>query len=197
MFVIDLTFGTIGYIVAVRFLDTHIRTANPHLSAWVAALICYPPFANLGWGDAINFHDGRAWTGWLDGNETALWAWGGLLLFLTMTYVWATVIFGLRFSNLTHRGIITNGPFRYTKHPAYISKNMFWWLTYMPFLSVAGPEVAVRNSLLLVLVNLIYYWRAKTEEKHLLADPVYRAFAGWIDEHGMFARWGFRKRRKI
>lgn len=34
-------------------------------------------------------------------------------------YAWATIMFGGRFSNLTHRGIITNGPYPWTKHPAY------------------------------------------------------------------------------
>lgn len=196
LFLIDIYFAAIGYIVALRFLDTHIRTANPYLSAWVAALICYSPFVIMGDGGILDYRDGRLWSDWLFGNELVLWVWGGMLVFLTTTYVWATVIFGLRFSNLAHRGIITNGPFRFTKHPAYISKNLFWWLAFMPFLSVTGPEVAVRNCVLLVLVNLVYYWRAKTEEKHLMSDPVYREYVDWIREHGLFARLGFRKRRE-
>ena len=37
-------------------------------------------------------------------------------------------------------------------------------------------------------MNLIYYLRAKTEERHLMRDPDYRAYAAWIAEHGLFAR---------
>jgi protein-S-isoprenylcysteine O-methyltransferase Ste14 len=40
----------------------------------------------------------------------------------------------------------------------------------------------------LVAVNLIYYTRAKTEERHLMRDPDYRAYAEWIERHGLFAR---------
>ena len=35
-------------------------------------------------------------------------------------------MFSFRFSNLTHRGIITSGPYRFTKHPSYVSKNIAW-----------------------------------------------------------------------
>ena len=42
---------------------------------------------------------------------------------------------GPRFSNLTHRGILTHGPYAWSKHPAYLSKNLFWWLSSLPFLA--------------------------------------------------------------
>ena len=32
-------------------------------------------------------------------------------LALLVVYVWATTAFGIRFSNLTHRGIFANGPY--------------------------------------------------------------------------------------
>src|SRR3546814_15992372 len=44
MFVVDVGFATVGYMLTMRPLDAHIRTANPYASAWAAALICYPPF---------------------------------------------------------------------------------------------------------------------------------------------------------
>ncbi len=118
---------------------------------------------------------------------------GGALVLLTGFYAWATVIFGLRFSNLTHRGIITNGPYRVLKHPAYWSKNLYWWLLHMPFLSTMGTEVALKNSALLLLVNGVYIFRAKTEEKHLLHDPVYREYSDWMAQNGPF-RWANPKR---
>jgi hypothetical protein len=61
---------------------------------------------------------------------------GAWLVLLTGIYAWATVAFGFRFSNLTHRGILTHGPYAWTKHPAYVSKNLFWWCAVLPFLSV-------------------------------------------------------------
>ena len=63
---------------------------------------------------------------------------GAWLVFLTAVYAWATVAFGFRFSNLTHRGILTHGPYAWTKHPAYVSKNLFWWCAVLPFLATSG-----------------------------------------------------------
>jgi protein-S-isoprenylcysteine O-methyltransferase Ste14 len=108
------------------------------------------------------------------------------ILGLTAVYVWATVIFGARFSNLTNRGIITNGPYRWTKHPAYVAKNLSWWLLAVPFVVRGTVDEVLRHCLLLVALNLIYLMRAKTEERHLSRDPDYVAYALWMDEHSLF-----------
>ncbi|CAN0310921.1 unnamed protein product, partial [Chrysoparadoxa australica] len=109
---------------------------------------------------------------------------------LSAIYAWATLAFGLRFSNLTPRGIITSGPFRATKHPAYIAKNLSYWLIAVPFVAAGGWDDALRNSLLLLLVNVIYYVRARTEERHLALDRVYVEYALWIEQHGWLRKAG-------
>jgi steroid 5-alpha reductase family enzyme len=98
------------------------------------------------------------------------------------------MMFGFRFSNLTHRGIITSGPFRFTKHPSYVSKNIAWWLISVPFLSKSSPLDAVWFSAGLMFINSLYFVRAISEEAHLSEDPTYVAYAEWINEHGIF-RW--------
>lgn len=189
VFTFDLLFGTVGYLCALRGLGTHIRSANPYLSGWVAALICYPPFVLMGPGSILSYTPGtRPWSDWLAGNEAAILLYGALLAVLAGVYAWSTVIFGLRFSNLTHRGIITNGPYRWFRHPAYLSKNAFWWLAHLPFLTTTGPGEAVRNCLLLLLVNAVYWWRAKTEERHLRADPDYVSYADWTERRCVIPR---------
>lgn len=188
LFLFDVCFGTVGYIFTFKFLDTHIRSANPYLAGWMWALMCYPPFILMGDAGPLQYHDGRSWIDWLGGNDFLMWIWGGALIFLTAVYAWATVIFGLRFSNLTHRGIITNGPYRFLKHPAYVSKNIYWWVMYMPFLAVAGLSTALQNCALLLVINMIYFMRAMTEEKHLSSDPAYQEYAAWMDRNGPF-RW--------
>ena len=100
--------------------------------------------------------------------------------------MWATVIFGARFSNLTHRGIITNGPYRFTKHPAYLAKNLTWWMIAVPFLPVDNWSDTLPRCAMLLGVNLIYYMRAKTEEWHLARDADYVRYALWIEKHGLF-----------
>lgn len=188
MFVVDVQFATVGYLLTMKPLDAHIRTANPYLAGWVAALICYPPFILM--DGPLNYHVNTAdWAFWLEGHDTILAIWGGILVVLTAIYAWATVAFGLRFSNLTHRGILTNGPYRFTKHPAYVAKNLYWWLATMPFLVTSNSFTdMVRNTVIIAAVSGVYYWRAKTEEKHLLSDPAYKEYAEWMDRNAPIPR---------
>lgn len=190
MFMIDVSFATIGYMLTMKPLDAHLRSANPYAAGWTAALICYPPFIMMNNGGPLDYHPGTGdWVHWLDGMPLAMTLVGFVLVALTAIYAWATVAFGIRFSNLTHRGILTHGPYAWTKHPAYVSKNLFWWLSTMPFLATTGSFVdAVRNTVVLGIVSGVYYWRARTEERHLSADPAYRAYAEWMDRNGPLSR---------
>ena len=191
LFVIDVQIGTVGYLLTLRPLDSHIRSGNPLLAGWLAALLCYPPFV---WGiigpndQILSYELGTpGWAHWFAGNDLLLWSWGALLIGLTGIYAWATVVFGIRFSNLTYRGVLTHGPYRFTRHPAYLSKNLFWWASVLPFLVTSGsPLEALRNCVFLLVVNAIYYWRARTEEAHLLAeDPKYAEYHAWMEERGI------------
>ncbi|MDZ4306595.1 MAG: protein-S-isoprenylcysteine methyltransferase [Allopontixanthobacter sp.] len=193
MFVADVQIGTVGYLVTFRPLDAQIRSGNPLLAGWLAALICYPPFVFgfMGGGGILAYEvNTPGWTHWFAGHTSLMWLWGGVLVFLTAVYAWATLAFGLRFSNLTYRGVLTNGPYRFTRHPAYVSKNLFWWLSVLPFLVSSGSVVdMIRNTFFLGCVSAIYYWRAKTEEAHLLAeDAKYRRYHAWMEQHGLLTR---------
>jgi protein-S-isoprenylcysteine O-methyltransferase Ste14 len=190
LFVVDVQIAMVGYLLTMRPLDAHIRTANPYLDGWLAALICYPPFILMGPGGPLDYHPGSAdWGHWLAGSPTLLWVWGGLLVALTAVYAWATVAFGLRFSNLTYRGVLTHGPYAFTRHPAYLSKNAFWWLAGLPFLTTGSAADAVRNTAILALVSMVYFWRARTEERHLASeDRKYVAYWEWMARNGPVTR---------
>lgn len=201
MFMIDVVFATVGYALTMKPLDGHIRGANPYAAGWMAALICYPPFIMMGGDRPLDYHTGTAgpegWAYWFADYPALIWAWGAALVFLTAVYAWATVAFGYRFSNLTHRGILTHGPYAWTKHPAYVSKNLFWWLAVLPFLAVSGnPVDMIRNTFMLGVVSGVYYWRARTEERHLMADPAYRDYAEWMARNAPLPRLigAFRRR---
>jgi protein-S-isoprenylcysteine O-methyltransferase Ste14 len=191
MFMIDVSFATVGYALTMKPLDAHIRSANPYAAGWTAALICYPPFGLMGNNGPLYYQQGAGdWVYWTDGAPGIVLAViGAVLVALTAIYAWATVAFGIRFSNLTHRGILTHGPYAWTKHPAYLSKNLFWWITSLPFLAASGnPVDMVRNTVLLAVVSGIYYWRARTEERHLGADPAYREYAAWMERNAPLPR---------
>ena len=193
-FMVDVAFATIGYMLTMKPLDAHIRSANPYAAGWMAALICYPPFIMMGEGRPLDYHPGTlgedSWTYWFGDYGLLLGVVAVLLVFLHIVYAWATVAFGIRFSNLTHRGILTHGPYAWTKHPAYVSKNLFWWLATLPFFATTGSYAdMIRNTALLGLVSGVYYWRAKTEERHLMADPHYRDYAAWMERNGPLPRF--------
>ncbi len=189
LYMIDTVFALIGYLSTSRRLNSHIIESNPLWWSWVVTLICYPPF--FGWlmdTGIGRYRDGLMWHDWLSHDSAMAWIWGGAIIALTTIYAWATVAFGVRFSNLTYRGVITNGPYRYTKHPAYLAKNLSWWLISIPFISDFSGSAALFSCSALVLINIIYFLRAKAEEKHLMRYTTYREYVAWISENGLVPR---------
>jgi len=186
IFFIDLLFCTVGYAMSFRVTDSHVRTAEPTMTGWVVALFCYPPFYNLFSRQYVPY-DSTSFGSWLAPHHGLRWAWAIVVLALITVYVLATVAFGIRFSNLTHRGILTNGPYRFTKHPAYVSKNLSWWMVSVPFLLVEGHPLtdSIKHCIGLGVINFMYFMRAKTEERHLSRDPVYVEYALWMNDHGV------------
>jgi hypothetical protein len=190
LYLVDVFLAAIAYTLTLRPLDSHIRSAEPTVGGWVICLICYPPLNDVTGRILPYDQDGLFWGRVFAPYPVLYVVWGSAILLLVAIYAWSTAAFGLRFSNLTHRGIITSGPYRWTKHPAYISKNISWWMISVPFIAGAGWGQAVQSCLLLGGVSLIYFLRARTEERHLSADPVYRDYAAFIGEHGLFAVTG-------
>ncbi len=189
IFFIDLLFTTVGYALCFRPIDTHIRTAEPTMLGWAVALACYEPFFGMLFERQYLHYGGFGFGRWLEDPTThqatnLSWAWGIAILLLISIYVSATIAFGVRFSNLTNRGILTNGPYRFTKHPAYVSKNLSWWLLSVPFIPNESLSTSIKHCIGLSLVNFIYFMRAKTEERHLSRDPAYVKYALWMNEHG-------------
>ena len=84
-----------------------------------------------------------------------------LVILLAIGLPMATVAFGLRFSNMTNRGILTRGPYAWVRHPAYAAKALSWWVLSAPFLRGVGDTAR------LALWTGIYVARALTEERHL------------------------------
>ncbi|MEP6827698.1 MAG: isoprenylcysteine carboxylmethyltransferase family protein [Aestuariivirga sp.] len=185
----DVGLALVGYIVTLRLTDTHLRSTEPTMVGWVVALECYPPFWTAIFSvDYLSYDRGLTWGTWL-WNYPALYSvWGMAILILTGIYLWATIAFGARFSNLTYRGLITTGPYRYCKHPAYLTKNLSWWMISVPFLAVDSWQEAARHSILLLCVNVVYYLRAKTEERHLRRYPEYVQYMNWIGQSGLIGR---------
>ncbi len=191
LYTLDVAFAAVGYSLTLRLFDAHTRSAEPTMFGWALCVVCYQPFWGVAGRMFLNYDDGKGWGAWLQGMPVVQAVWGSAILLLTVVYVWATVTFGLRFSNLTHRGVLTFGPYRFVRHPAYLAKNLSWWLVAIPFIPTSGWAEALRACVALLLVNGVYALRAWTEERHLGRDAAYRAYqaqtpwwgarlAGWI-----------------
>ena len=175
IFCVDVGLAWVGYMVSSRWVDSQTVSAEPSLLGWVVCLLSYPPF--------------RAVTGWffIGASESAYKQFsdpvvvsvlGSLVIFSFFMYMLPTVWFGVRFSNLTHRGIVRKGPFAIVRHPAYASKNFAWWCVGFPAAIYLGFRYDNFTYTLVSILGLasstfIYYLRAITEERHLSMDPDY------------------------
>ncbi|MFH0801548.1 MAG: methyltransferase [bacterium] len=166
LLIVDTGFFTFGYIFEIKG-KSEFRSVDPYFTGWLAALMCYPPFNGItcqliGWGstDYATF-----------GSIPVTIAVLSLVLVLYFIYTWASVALGLKASNLTNRGIVSWGPYRFIRHPAYICKNLAWIVMAIPLMRNGLPTI-----LPLILWSMVYLFRALTEERHLLADPDYREY---------------------
>ena len=190
IYFIDVCIASAGYLATLRIFGWQIRSSNPYPMAWAVTLLCYYPFFGPMYRQLLDYKDGYLWSDWLASSPILLTCWAVAIFALKVSWILAISPFGLRFSNLTNRGIITNGTFALTKHPSYVSKNLFWWMIHIPFLSMAAGMDAVTNCLQLLAIGAIYFIRARYEERHLSEEPRYVAYAMWIEQHGIFRGLG-------
>jgi hypothetical protein len=186
LFTLDLLAAVAGYSLSLRLFDTHIRSSEPTLMGWVICIVCYQPFLSIVMTLYLTYTS-NSWMNWLRDYPSLQVLWGSLALILLVGYTYASINFGCRFSNITHRGVLTGGMYRLTKHPAYICKNTFWWMLHIPFVPTAGLFEALRFCLLLAGINGVYFWRARTEERHMSHDPAYVQYAMAMNEKSLFA----------
>jgi len=176
IFLVDVAFFLIGYTIEHPKLNNEIRSVEPTLLGWFVALACYPPFNTavteiIGWysSDYPQFND-----------FTWQLVFGITILLLLGVYSWASVALNFKASNLTNRGVISKGPYAYIRHPAYVAKNLAWWIGSMPILYAMWFEKSLFEFCLAIGSVLswtgIYYMRAMTEERHLNNDPEYQIY---------------------
>lgn len=164
MIMVDTVIFSLGYLIESKYLKNGIKSVEPTLLGWIVCLWCYPPFNAFSF-KPLDFYIIRInlpYPAWLHVIVlcaiTLLWA----------IFVWASVALGFKASNLTNRGIVKSGPYRFVRHPAYTAKLLIWILQ--------GIFFAQFGVLILFGFILIYVLRAWTEERHLSRDPGYLAY---------------------
>ena len=124
IFTLDVGLAWCGYVISSRWLDNNTVSAEPSVFGWMVCLISYPPFRVIG-GWLLTGPGESLYT--QIPNQPAVAFFGSLMMATYFLYMLPTIWFGLRFSNLTHRGIIRTGPYAFVRHPAYAAKNLAWW----------------------------------------------------------------------
>lgn len=131
VFFVDCGVALVGYACESRWLGNKTRSVEPTPFGWLVALACYPPY-NTVLGTYLPLENGiQRITG-----EDTLLVFRALTVLLFAIYASATVAFGFKFSNLTNRGIVARGPYRFLRHPAYVCKCSAWWLEHLPTITL-------------------------------------------------------------
>jgi protein-S-isoprenylcysteine O-methyltransferase Ste14 len=182
---VDTFLFTLGYIVEIPVLRNRIRSVDPTFFGWFICLACYPPFNDFTrWMFQWQSSDFPQFQ-----SDTIHFAANVSLLTLMVVYSCASVALGFKASNLTNRGIVARWPYSLVRHPAYVAKNLAWWIGALPTLYVLWSLHNVAGLLYALLSlsgwSMIYALRAITEERHLLlADNGY-------SEYMTRVRWRF------
>ncbi|MBU1200055.1 DUF1295 domain-containing protein, partial [Patescibacteria group bacterium] len=131
IFMIDTLYFAFGYLFEHKLLKNMVRSVEPTLLGWGVALMSYPPFNStsgrfLGWYSNDYFFVPVIWIDYL---------FKILIVILLLLYLWATLSLGTKCSNLTNRGIVSKGAYKYIRHPAYTGKILAWWIMALPAFS--------------------------------------------------------------
>ena len=167
LFVADTGIALVGYGLELKWLGNKTKSVEPTMFGWAVALMCYPPFNNV---SSQYFPLQSRDDLFIPLTPEQMIFVRIIIIFLYGIFVWGTIALGVRFSNLSNKGIIDRGPYAFVRHPAYASKNIAWWFEHLQYMKGGY------NILPLICWNIIYSLRAITEERHLMKDPAYREY---------------------
>ncbi|NEQ67214.1 MAG: hypothetical protein F6K21_17240 [Symploca sp. SIO2D2] len=163
---VDTAIFAFGYCFEHKKLKNQIRSVEPTILGWLVTLWCYPPFNTF----SFSFFDLKLLPeSWPRLHQWYPDSWNIIpLVIVTLcwgVFMWASIALGFKASNLTNRGIVSHGPYKYCRHPAYTIKVISWM--------IEGLLLGKYFGGLLFGFALIYFLRAWTEERHLSRDPEY------------------------
>jgi protein-S-isoprenylcysteine O-methyltransferase Ste14 len=156
-----------GYCVEHEKLGSKIKSVDSTWFGWIVTIICYPPIF------AVVFYiipKGDQELAFFKNEEiTAIVR--AFLMCVILFKTWVIFTLGTKSSNLTNRGIVSNGPYKWIRHPHYLAKMIVWWICLIPT-ALLHPWVIGG----MIFWSTIYVLRALTEELHLKKDPDYQVY---------------------
>jgi protein-S-isoprenylcysteine O-methyltransferase Ste14 len=183
IFLLDSLIYFMGYTTEAGFMRNRLRYAETNLYRILVCIVCYAPFNMVTIAVLGPSHRdvGILFQGDLEHPLT--WVLRGLAALSLLGLISSSLFLFTKASNLTNRGIVKIGPYALVRHPAIISKNMFWLMTIIPLFipnrqsldfSWASHAIICGSAMLGYLGwGTIYFLRAVTEEEFLRKDPEY------------------------
>ena len=197
-FMIEAIPYIISYHGDSKLLGNKVRYVETNPFHLFVCLACYPPFNYATFeflGGSFENPFDLVWRG--DLNHPVTWVLRILAMIFAGILISASLTLFTRASNLTNRGIVTRGPYRIVRHPGYASKNIYWLLTFIPFIipdtSLAGFTWSNYALYFIMFVfgylgwATLYFLRGITEERFLMNDPEYVEYCKKVKYH--FIPW--------
>lgn len=186
-----------GYLFSWRIINNDTKKIDSSWFAWSFLLICYQPFIGTIFNTTFKYTSelpatvgAPVWVYLTTSTFTSLYILqlilGTLILISFLMHLWGEAILGIRSSNISNKGIITNGPFRITKHPVYLFKIFAWFLISLPFFNALTALESLRLGLAFLFICAIYIGRCISEERLLASDKNYVEYALWMDNNSYF-----------
>lgn len=183
----DVLFFTLWYLVEWKIFKNEIKSVDPTVLWWFVALASYPPINQatntILWWYSTDFP--QFWNFYIH-----IFLNISILVLMTI-YSRASISLWLKASNLTNRWIISSWPYKYLRHPAYLCKNISWWIWWLPIIILSITNLDFKTLIYAILSlsiwSYIYYLRAKTEENHLSLDKDYLKYKQKVKY--MFIPW--------
>jgi protein-S-isoprenylcysteine O-methyltransferase Ste14 len=186
VFALDAGLFFVGYHTEAAFMKNEVRYVETKLWRILVCIMCYAPFNSVTLSlFGSSYQDPYLLVG---GDYKSVWTWGLRVLAVVFLCLLTSASLSLftRASNLTNRGIVSWGPYRYVRHPGYLAKNLFWLVTLIPWL-IPEPHSDYFSwwhyfeSCLCIVCGFlvwgtIYFLRAISEEEFLSRDPEYVAY---------------------
>ena len=194
IFCVDSFLFAMGYHSEAGPMRNKLRYAETNPWHILVCVACYPPFNSVtslfigqSNGDPYILFGGNI-------HHPVTWILRGLAVLSLILLASASWSLFTKASNLTNRGIVDWGPYRFIRHPGYLGKNLYWVMTLIPALvpntalpGFTWPRYAwffACTVLGIVCWATVYFLRSITEERFLMRDPDYVAYCKKV-------RWRF------
>ena len=174
-----------SYAFCSRWINNQKQKVDNTLLSWVVCLVVFPPFTHTlitSWVDAMigPVMQGPPQVITEFGSQTLVTVLIAAMLAFYLAFLVSTITLGTSYANLCYRKLITNGVYRWVRHPVYASKLLALSCFVLPIaiLNAFDGNWETASSLTggLSIGYVLFALRAYREEKWLCQHCDYQAY---------------------